>query len=257
MPYTQSVTFAASSTLDAEDMETNLSVVREYVNGQSASVFGGSRINISDIGYGVIETRHLRQPEFRKFGSLFDMTCPTGGMFAVKQNTPLLVSHNQYNYNESGGAVGNDDHNWPMTFNGCMSRLVHRNITPGTPVPERFLPVPKMARSFYLDYKADIFIQWNIKFVVPSDQANPSGTEQDFALFIDDTYYEVTTGTIPGPSYADPNRFDSYARHVSGCKMLKSVEPGWHHVWLASAVDCAICFIGSSKIIIEAETDLS
>ena len=244
MGYTKAVDFIDGTVLTAADVETNLEGVREYVN---------KGIVAGDIGTGVIQTQHLRRPELERFGSILEMRVPSGATYTMKQPA---IGLSWWDDNMETSTPWSDNHNWPMHYNECFSHPHYADTTDSTTTAvSKYRPVPKLARTFHLDHRSDIFIQWTVKFLCPWDH-DDDNRENYFRLFVDDVDYSVTSGTIL-QHRNDTFDMDVYARVVSGCKLVTGLSAGWHHLWIGAALKARFSFLGVSNMIIEAEYDIT
>ena len=152
-----------------------------------------------------------------------------------------------------------DGNNWALSFNECFSHPHHQDIASTTSTAvKRYEPVPKLARPIYLDHKADLFIQWTVKFLCPANHtASMRVRDNYFRLCVNDTGYPVTAGTIQQHDYDGDFDMDVYTRVVSGCKLITGLASGWHNIYIGAAIQAPFVFLGVSNMIIEAEYDIT
>jgi len=247
--YVKGIDFIDGAVLTSEDVETNLEGVREYVN---------KGIKTGDIGTAALDTQHLRRPEMERFGSILEMRVPTGATYTVKQPAIGLFWFGEL---VDSSSPWYDLHDWPLSYNGCISHPHHKDTasTSKTTVA-KYEPVPKVARTFHLDHKSDIFIQWTVKFLCPgsSQESSPLAHRDNyFRLFVDEVDYPVTSGTILQHDEQGDFDMDLFTRVVSGCKLVKGLDAGWHHAYIGAALKSPFAFLGVSNMIIEAEYDIT
>jgi len=200
MPYTISHTFSGSTTISSSNVQSNLTGMKEYVNGGIVS----SDLKASDKW---VDSSHLMQ-----------------GTYNPINNTMNFLS----------GVSGSN-----IAADGSESWLFDSPTTRDEPTESTYADFPDTGSTFYLNKKADVLVRFHASATCAYD-GDGSGVVRAYLAFdntrVDSAYVACRPTYNPGPfaptGTAEGDALDFNWYQWSSFFLKEDADAGWHHVRL-------------------------
>ena len=200
MPYTSSYTFSGSTVISASDVQSNLTDMKEYVNGGVSS----SDLKTSDKW---VESGHLMQGSYNPINNTMNFMSGVSGSNRAADGLESWIFDSP---------TGRDD--------------------PTNPV---IVSYPDTGSTFYLEKKADVLVRFHASATSAYD-GDATGVARAYLAFdstkVPSTYMACLPTYNAGPfapsSTAEGDVLDFNWFQWSNFFLKEDVDAGWHHVRL-------------------------